>query len=282
MPQTVLIAGLSSADRDAISNRGPRWRPAQNYRAVSADKVDWRDSVVIADPGCLDESFWVELQRTRALGRTPSRIIYRFSLTKRCCVNFLKATLILENCQVSIVGIDNLSDDIAAIDDYRLAESPTTLILSSMRRAIPEAVAEIAVAAIVVGRTRTNVRELAATCGIPVRTIESRLRSARFMKAAELLAVSLCLHAVWALDVARVPIKRVAKEVGFNSSTSFANFIKRHTGVSPSHLRDFVGFAALSRQVADAVGSARTPAPTCVSEYPCGVQVWSRRISVAD
>jgi hypothetical protein len=117
-----------------------------------------------------------------------------------------------------------------------------------LRRICPVLVApssRVVVGAVVAGRRRIWVDELARCCGLPLRTVQRWLRGAALPPPGKLLGWSVSLHALWWLDVGGWPEKKACQQMGFRSCSALSRYVKRHVGAAPAVLRREVGFDGL-------------------------------------
>ena len=167
-------------------------------------------------------------------GRLTSRMAHDVAVLATCCVHV----------RIAFEGYDDLY---AAVNRslHDVADAPGRRILSHLSASAPHCAHDIVVAASILGRRRTRVRELAHLCGVPMRTLEWRLRAAGIISARELLGKVLSLHITWALDVQRWPLKRVRRATGFRSDAALANYVERQIGLRPLAAARQLGFCGL-------------------------------------
>ena len=148
--------------------------------------------------------------------------------------------------EVSIQGVDNLGDDIRRFLIEGAGGAEKTLIHRLAPLVHPK-IRDILVTAAIAGRHRTRVRDLAALCHMPVRTLEWQLRAANTITARQLLGAVLALHSVWRMERFGWTLKRTAKMAGFNGAESLGNYVDRHMGARPIALARDGFFVTLER-----------------------------------
>jgi len=123
---------------------------------------------------------------------------------------------------------------------------------------IPKAVADIVVASILVGFPKRSVTKLSRMCQLSTRTLERRLAEAGVATAKQLLARSLCMHALWYLEVHEWSFKRTSTAAGFSSPSLLGEYLKRHCHLSYRQLLTTGSFARSVDQFAETL-SGREP-----------------------
>jgi transcriptional regulator GlxA family with amidase domain len=104
----------------------------------------------------------------------------------------------------------------------------------------------IVTAALVLGKRRVSVRDLAAVTDTPLRTLEWRLAQCDMRPANEILGFILSLHIVWRLEAMAWPLKRIACAAGFTSSAALCRYVQRHIGERPRTMMKSLRFDKLA------------------------------------
>jgi hypothetical protein len=149
-------------------------------------------------------------------------------------------------------------DSIEQLNDERplnTATTPRPRMLSVIERQAPLQCLELLVASVAVGDERAGVDAVAGACQMSTRTVERQLLEAGLPPMKRLIALSVCLHALWRYDVLGWPAKRVAGASRIVSADKLQLYLKRHTGNTLSGWRALGGFDALFSQYEASVAS---------------------------
>lgn len=153
-----------------------------------------------------------------------------------------------QHARVSVHGFDDLGSDARHAAAGTPETNPQLVIIHHAASVVPPAARLATCAAAVLGARRASVADLAALCGISVRTLEWRLRSARMMTARRLLRWMMTLHATWHLDVRRSTPKSIADGMRFASTAALYSLLARQMVRAPTGELRRLGFhGALAR-----------------------------------
>lgn len=132
---------------------------------------------------------------------------------------------------VSLLGVDSLAADVAALLASATREQPRLVILSRVLPSLPGSAVPIVTAALAAGNRALSVAQLAALCGFSTRTLEMRCRAAAILSPKPLLEWSLTLHAAWCVARCEGSPQEIAEAAGLPSLDSLASRVKRATGM---------------------------------------------------
>jgi AraC-like DNA-binding protein len=223
----------------------------QHVAAVSAQSplqgivIDW------SRPGAINLPTWFQ-----TLGTDPP-VVVLLPLTIATARDLLVLSRSGLDVRVLIKGYEDLAAEVRALRAARPEPCADATILRRIGGLVNPPALKVVVGAVVSGKKRLRVHDLAQRCGHVVRTMERVLSGAALPKAGHLLGWSTALHGLWRLEVLEWPIKRAAAEAGFHSVGAFSNYVRRHTGARPTHLLEAIGFRSLLERFAGVLVNAR-------------------------
>ena len=233
------------------------WLPAETWTPRPADRwtvlrcraakdiggylSDGCVGCVVADAAALSASLSQSAMES-LLAAVP--VVLRGTPTQSGAREILAAAGRLTRGRVSLVGFDDLRDDVAHMLTHPCYPGPELAALKACGSRLLASVRGIVVAAAVLARRRTHVSTLASACGISKRSVEYRLARAGMQPARTLLGWSVALHTVWSLDLLHWPLKRCAAAAGFTDAEGLSEYVRRHVGERPRRTCDEGGFAA--------------------------------------
>ncbi|GIW50986.1 MAG: hypothetical protein KatS3mg081_0341 [Gemmatimonadales bacterium] len=157
-----------------------------------------------------------------------------------------------------LVGLSTLVSDLRVVvpgyEDVGLAvkglvgsvpSGGESVILRGVSPVLVPPSSQVVVGAVVAGRRRVWLSQLARCCGLSVRTMQRWLKGAGLPPPARLLGWCISLHALWWLDLQAWPERKVCQQMGFSSCSALSRYVKRHVGAAPAVLRRKLGFAGL-------------------------------------
>lgn len=138
--------------------------------------------------------------------------------------------------RLSARGTDGFEDDI--IDWLLMPDQPTAEQSIINRLATISIVprVKLAIKAAVAAKRRTHALAFATAIGVPLRTIERRLRAEGRFEAWRMIGWSTALHALWQLEIRQWSLKRVAASLGFSNAGAMGTHLQRHLGDRPRAL----------------------------------------------
>jgi hypothetical protein len=188
----------------------------------------------------------IEAVATAMRKHSSSRsILLHVDLTRAAARQVLALALHLPYARISLRGQDDLHTGILGLRDNSAEQSAISRIALRLLPPVAARAKDIVATAVVAGRRRTYVRELSRFCGVPVRTIKSRLSSSRLVNPEHLIGQMIALHSLWRLDVLAWSPKRAFLAAGFNSRDAWSDYVTRHAGAHPPRLLFDGGFAGL-------------------------------------
>ncbi|HVT40204.1 MAG TPA: hypothetical protein VHE78_14280 [Gemmatimonadaceae bacterium] len=188
-------------------------------------------------------------------------ILVRMDLTKAAARQVLVLARYLPEAQVSLRGHDDLESDINMLYNEPGGRGAYAAIVQRLLPLTHGRARDIVACASVAGHSRTSVRSLARLCGVPVRTLEWKLRAAQQAPAKILVGWMVALHSLWRLDVLGWTPKRTAHAARFHSGEAWSNYVGHHVGARPATLLREGGFESLLDQCARQVSADRAAGP---------------------
>lgn len=125
---------------------------------------------------------------------------------------------------------------------YRPGVAP--LLFHHLMPLVPAALTVFVVLAILSAPARRGVEEVATWTGSSIRTIDRRLRDARWPTAHVVLRSFAALDAVWLMTEYGWPARRVHEARGFPHPSAVTRLLARYAGTTPATLLEDGGFTA--------------------------------------
>lgn len=236
-----VIATVLSAqdDRDAVM-RAAEGRALVHHcidvPSLAARLQSTTVDLIVCTPHDRNGDETLELLSFGSLGACAGVVVLR-AVTSRIAERLL--TTIRRNVPIEFVlnSPAALADSILARLETAFARDAQRLLLSRIALFVTRTTAPILVAGLALSARDGNVGDLEAACRLSGRAIERRLHANGLVAPRELLASMRAIHVLWQLAVLDRPMKRIAVEFGFASTSSLSRFLKSEFGSEPAALR---------------------------------------------
>lgn len=179
------------------------------------------------------------------------RLLLRLDLSVAAARQLVLAAAHLPNSYLSFRNHDDLRTDLAQWLAERDDHGGSVRIVQYLGSICSGETRDVMLSAAATGRRRLSVEQLALICGVPIRTLEWRLRSAAAPTARRLIGMAVSLHSAWRLEQLRLGPKQAAGRAGFHSTAALASYLRRHTGMRLSELASEGAFDLLLHRVGE-------------------------------
>lgn len=126
-------------------------------------------------------------------------------------------------------------------------------IAAYLARGVATPSREVVRSAIAHGNRPRSVRELAASIGVPRKTMDRRLSKSLALTARQLVGWGRLIAVAMRLEAPAATVEAAAHELGFASPSALRNLLSRYTGLTPTELRNGGGVEYLVKQLAQAL-----------------------------